>query len=158
MKTTLPKVISFLCMASILLSCTDDGDGENTEVNLDNFIGVWNLVSVTVSEQIDTNDDGILTSNLLTEVDCLREQLLLNANSTWSSTEVSPSVISPITGNLYNVSCTPEIEQEGTWAVSAGTAIFFGQEPRSLVLQGNQLIQEINAELPGLVSLVYQRQ
>lgn len=146
----------FLCFFYQSCSSDDSSDGGN-EINAE-LIGTWELTEVNISEPIDTDDDGTTTTNLLTEVDCLRDTLTLSENGDWSSVGVFPSLISPITGNLYNVSCSDEIRRSGQWGFSGTSLTLVGDLQVVYFYNGTSLTLVIGNELPGLQSLVYLKQ
>jgi hypothetical protein len=152
------SVLGTMTFVLLFLSCSSD-DPSDEEKGVDaRFVGTWELAEVNVSEPIDTNDDGTTTSNLMTEVDCLRDTMVLTENSTWSSTGVFPQLISPITGNLYNVDCSGVIDRSGNWVSSGNTLNLIGSIQAVLVLSGDRLTLIIGDDLPGLQSLVYAKQ
>lgn len=152
------SVIGSLSFVLLFMSCSSDDSSEGEQGVDARFVGTWELTEVNVSEAIDTNDDGTTTSNLMTEVDCLRDTLVLTENSTWSSTGVFPQLISPITGNLYNVDCSGVIDRSGNWVSSGNTLNLVGSIQAVLVLSGDRLTLIIGDDLPGLQSLVYVKQ
>jgi len=94
----------------------------------------------------------------LTEVDCLRDTLTLSNDDIWSSSGVFPSLISPITGDLYNVSCSATINRSGTWEFSGSSLFLTGDFQATFLFDGSRLTLPIGNELPGLQSLVYEKQ
>ena len=152
------SVFGSLSLVLLFLSCSSDDSPEGEQGVDARFVGTWELTEVNVSEAIDTNDDGTTTSNLMTEVDCLRDTLVLAENSTWNSTGVFPQLISPITGNLYNVDCSGIINRSGNWVSSGNTLNLVGDIQAVLVLSGDRLSLIIGDDLPGLQSLVYVKQ
>ena len=155
----LAKLLTLSVLALLVtVSCSSDdsdGGGENQSAEL---VGTWQLVEMNVSQAIDTNNDGVTTSNLLTEVTCLRDTLTLSGGDTWSSSGVFPANISAITGNLYNVSCSTIINRSGTWGFSGSSLFLTGDFQATFFYDGTRLTLAIGNELPGLQSLVYERQ
>lgn len=150
--------VLFVTIASVSISCSSDDSGDGGGDPGAALVGTWVLTEINISAAIDTNNDGSTTSNLLTEVDCLRDTLTLTADNNWSSSGVFPSFISPITGNLYNVSCSPVINRSGTWGFSGSSLFLSGDFLATFLFDGSRLTLPIGNELPGLQSLVYERQ
>lgn len=152
-KTIVPLIFILL----LFLGCSSDSSGGGTDPAAE-LAGSWQLVQLNVSEPIDTNDDGTTTTNLLTEVDCLTDTLTLSADLSWSSTGVFPANISPITGNLYNVTCSAVINRLGTWGFSGSSLFLTGDFQATFLYDGTSLTLPIGNNLPGIQSLVYERQ
>ncbi len=152
-----PQFFGCVVVSFFLMACSTD-DSEGGENSGDELVGTWQLVQVNVSEAIDTNDDGATTTNLLTEVDCLRDTLILSGDDTWSSSGVFPELISPITGNLYNVTCSNIVDRSGTWGFSGSSLFLTGDFQATLFFDGANLTLAIGNNLPGLQSFVYSRQ
>lgn len=137
-------------------SCSSDNDEGNDQQGLE-FAGTYALVEARVSQSIDLNFDGTTSNDLLAEGGCISENLVLNADFSWSSTLVNISVLSPITGNLYNLSCGSPVNLSGNWGVSNNNLFLVGDSNRTFVIQGQFLVEIIGNDLPGLSSLTYSR-
>ena len=147
--------VLFSCL--IFISCTSD-DGNIGEPEGLELAGTWVLTEVNVSAAIDTNDDGTTSSNLLNEVDCLRDTISLDTTFEWTSNEVAATLITQITGNLFNVACSDNRNQNGNWGVSGNNLFLIGSVNRTFLISGNQLIENIGQDLPGIRTMVYERQ
>lgn len=148
-------LISFVMI--LCISCSSDDGGGGTPEGIE-FAGTWVLTEINLSAAIDTNDDGTTSSNLLDEADCLRDTMILDESFSWNSTEVVPNLITPITNNLYNVSCSEERNQNGNWGVSGSNLFLIGSVNRTFLITGNQLIENLAQDLPGIRTMVYTRQ
>ncbi len=148
-------LISFVMI--LCISCSSDDGGGGTPEGIE-FAGTWVLTEINLSAAIDTNDDGTTSSNLLDEADCLRDTIILDESFSWNSTEVVPNLITPITNNLYNVSCSEERNQNGNWGVSGSNLFLIGSVNRTFLITGNQLIENLAQDLPGIRTMVYTRQ
>jgi len=148
----------FSIVTLVLTGCSsDDGAGSGQQQGGE-FSGTWVLTQINLSAAIDTNDDETTSANLLDEVDCLRDTLVLDENFDWSSSEVVTNLISPITGNLYFVSCSDPRSQNGNWGVSGSNLFLIGSVNRTFLISGNQLIENIGQDLPGIRTMVYTKQ
>ena len=153
----LKAILPLLAVAVFLQGCSNDDSGGGNDVSAE-LVGTWQLTEVNVSEAIDTNDDGTTTTNLMTEVDCLEDTLILSADASWSSSGIFPANISPITGNLYNVSCSNVLVRGGNWGFSGSSLFLSGDFQATFLYDGTRLTLPIGNDLPGIQSLVYIRQ
>lgn len=154
------KIVPFISALAIflLLSCSSDDGGSGTNMAGTELVGNWVLSAVNVSSAIDANNDGNTSINLLDEVTCLRESITLKQDFTWSSSAVNADLISAITGNLYNVSCSSTLNTIGTWGFSGNNLIMNGAGTRTLFYDGTKLLETLGNDLPGIQSLVFERQ
>ena len=156
MKTFLGNCILPLLALFIFISCSsDDGGGEQEGIE---FAGTWVLTEINLSAAIDTNDDGTTSNNLLDEVACLTDTLVLDETFEWNSTEVIANLITQITNDLYNVNCSEQRNQNGNWGVSGSNLILVGSVNRTFLISGDVLIENIGQDLPGIRTMVYTRQ
>ena len=160
------KIAMQMCLKNTLLSllvivgfmsCSSDDGGGGGQEGIE-FAGTWVLTQINLSAAIDTNDDGTTSANLLEEANCLTDTLVLDETFEWSSTEVVPNLITQITGNLFNVSCSEVRSQNGNWGVSGSNLFLVGSVNRTFLISGDQLIENIGQDLPGIRTMVYVRQ
>jgi len=152
------KLISFLSIVALFYGCSSDDDNNITPPSGEEFIGTWQLTAITVSNAIDANNDGNTSTNLLDEVACLQETFILNEGFTWTSNAVNVRLISAITGDLYNVSCTDSEATNGNWGVQNGRIFLVGgNTTREFAVAGNEIIETIGQDLPGIQSFSFQR-
>ncbi|MEM1339923.1 MAG: hypothetical protein AAF717_11830 [Bacteroidota bacterium] len=154
MKILLKPFSLFFSVITLLVSCSDDDDAQPAGLEL---AGTWVLTQITVSAPIDGDLNGTSSSNLLDEADCLEDTILLNTNFEWSSTTVTPNITS-ITGDLFSVSCSTVENLNGDWGLSEGNLLLVGSVSRTFMINGDQLIENIEEDLPGIRTFVYQRQ
>jgi len=145
-------VFVFLC------SCSSDDGGGSTELQGEEFIGTWELTAINVSSAIDANNDGNTSTNLLDEVNCLQETLMIDRTLMWTSNAVNVQLITSITGNLYNVSCTDSQATSGNWGDDNGQLVLVGDTTRRFSFNGTLLTETIGNDLPGIQSFVYEKQ
>ncbi|MBT8186628.1 MAG: hypothetical protein HKP38_02540 [Croceitalea sp.] len=153
---TLPYITSLALL--FLFSCSSDDGGSGSNNSGLELVGNWVLSAVNVSSAIDANNDGESSFNLLDETTCLRESITLKQDFTWSSSAVNADLISAITGNLYNVSCSSNLNTIGTWGFTGSNLVMAGAGTRTLFYDGTKLIETLGNDLPGIQSLVFERQ
>lgn len=159
MQRTFKYALLLSLVALFQFACSSDDGGDQEEVNQGAALaGNWALAEVTVSEPIDVNDDQNTSTNLLTEVPCLTGTLTLTPDFTYQFSEVLPQLISPITNDLYNVSCSDVFTQSGSWSFSGTTLTLSGTTTIRFQLDGEHLVVTIGEALPGIDSIVYRRQ
>ncbi|GMN07401.1 hypothetical protein MTsPCn5_27900 [Croceitalea sp. MTPC5] len=141
-----------------MVSCSDDdgdGGGESTGVE---FAGSWQITAITVSSAIDINNDGVTSTNLLDEADCLMGTLQLNSDFTFTASTVTIELLTAITGNLYALTCSDLQNTNGNWGVQAGQLFLVSGTSRPFTISGtNQLTELLGNDLPGIQSVVYTR-
>lgn len=153
------KLLVLLSIVAIFYACSSDDDNNITPPSGEEFIGTWQLTAITVSNAIDANNDGNTSTNLLDEVTCLQETFILNEGFTWTSNAVNVRLISAITGNLYNVSCSDPQATNGNWGVDNGRIFLVGgNDTREFTVAGSEIIETIGQNLPGIQSFTFQRQ
>lgn len=157
MKTFLGNRLLLFFVLLNFISCSSDDNGGGGQEGLE-FAGTWVLSEINLSAAIDTNDDGTTSANLLDEVDCLQDTLVLDETFEWNSTEVVANLITQITNDLYNVSCSEQRSQNGNWGVSGSNLLLVGSVNRTFLISGDQLIENLAQDLPGIRTMVYTRQ
>jgi len=157
MKNTFKSIIFCLFFIIVFSSCESDDGGSTAPMGLE-FAGTWVLTEVTLSAPIDTNDDGTTSANLLDEADCLTDTIVLDESFEWNSNEVVVNLLTQITGNLYNVSCSNPQTQNGNWGVSGSNLFLVGSVNRTFLISGDVLIENLAQDLPGIRTMVYVRQ
>lgn len=149
------KILLFFTAPLLIVSCnTDDGVEGVTPPNFD-VLGLWDLVEVNVSIGQDLNMDGTASTNLMDELDCISGTLLIDGDLVWTY-EQSSIAITAITSNQFNADCTGTTSATGTW-FSNETEVTFGGDDAltTLRISGDQLVNEIGEDLPGVQSFVY---
>lgn len=132
--------LSFIALAGCLglLSCSDD-DSENNNNNGNEVAGTYNLTMVSISEEIDFDQDGTANTDLMLESPCyLDSHIMVNDDGTYTS-EYSYVFHESETG------CTTET-QEGTWDVEGDNLMLTNVSmwptpaPVSYTRDGNTLV------------------
>jgi hypothetical protein len=147
-----------LALASMVLltACSDD-DGNSSGFSPEELVGTWDLTAVNVSSEVDLNDDGVSSSNLIDEQDCISGTITINADNTYQFQQSNFS-ITPITGGLYFVDCNGTVQATGAWASDGVQVAFQGSTTLGTVqLSGNRIIKTVDQDLPGVLSYTYER-
>ena len=129
--------LSFIALAGCLgiLSCSDD-DSDNNNGN--GVAGTYNLTMVSISDQIDFDQDGTANSDLMLESPCyLDSHIIINNDGTYTS-EYSYVFHESETG------CTTETQQ-GSWNIEGDNLMLTNDSmsptpaPVSYIREGNTL-------------------
>ncbi len=143
-----------LCLISLFGCNLDDGvDG----IAPPNFavVGLWDLSEVVMNPPQDLNEDGISSTNLLDELDCLVGALLIDGDLQWSLEQTDLS-ITTITGGQFDIRCNGTVTESGTW-FSDETKVTFEGNPQfsALQIEDGKLVLNLNQDLPGFQKFVY---
>ncbi len=157
MKILMKSKVFTLALVLILISCSSDDNGGGGQAGIE-LAGTWVLTQINLSGPVDANNDGNSSADLLDEVDCLRDTLVLDETLAWNSTEVAVNTVTQITGNLIDVNCPDERNLSGNWGVSGVNLILVGSVNRTFLISGDQLIENLAQDLPGILTRVYIRQ
>lgn len=134
------RILFFITILSFLsIACsTDDSDMASVE-------GVWKLTAYNVADGFDVNSDGIKNINLLNEMECLNNEVLVfeSNGSMYSSSTFNPVIqiyrLNEVTNEYgFNVEC--DIEGVISFATSysqKGNTITFNNHHASIA--DNQL-------------------
>ena len=75
------KLILYLCIAFVLVSFTSCSTDDMQDSNNSSITGVWKLTAWNIEGGFDINNDGTISSNLLNEIDCSRNETLFFDNN-----------------------------------------------------------------------------
>ncbi|MFD0989595.1 hypothetical protein ACFQ1R_05770 [Mariniflexile jejuense] len=104
------RIISALVLvALVLVGCSSDADD-------DTINGVWVLTEWNIANGFDINNDGIISTNILNEIDCVNnETLVFDTNGVVTSNNTfNPSInIALVNGTSNNYLFNVECDQEG---------------------------------------------
>ncbi|MCK8480715.1 DUF5004 domain-containing protein [Psychroserpens algicola] len=110
------KALRLFALVTLVFTfgCSSDDDsstgGSIDEVDL---IGTWNIVTLVSELPLDVDEDGTASENLHTESDCVVEQLIFNADGTWSGdSEYALEFLTELQGVL----CFDN-SRNGTWTL-----------------------------------------
>ncbi|MEN3324366.1 hypothetical protein VP395_11560 [Mariniflexile soesokkakense] len=104
------RIVCMLCFVPfLLLSCFNDTDDDYT------IEGVWKLTDWNVADGFDINNDGIVNTNILNEIDCPNnETLVFESTGVVSSNETfNPTIEIALQNGIlnsyaFNVVCDEE--------------------------------------------------
>jgi hypothetical protein len=148
------NIINFVFIV-LLISCSSD-DTTSQSVANQAIVGNWSRTAINISAAQDVNDDGDSSTNLVDEMNCLTATLSFTDDFKWSfqGNEVN---VNFITGTTYYFSCQNTISKFGTWFSSNGKIALTGDLVVELNLIDALLRQDIGVNLPGLISVEYQK-
>ncbi|MGB3151818.1 MAG: hypothetical protein WBB27_14265 [Maribacter sp.] len=152
------KIPAILFMSLVLLvSCNINDGGEGIAPPNFDVLGLWDLVEVNVNIGQDLNMDGTASTNLMDELDCISGTLLIDGDLVWTY-EQSIVAITAITNDQFNADCAGTTSATGTWFSDEASVTFDGNEALSvLTISGDELVNDIGENLPGIQSFVYVR-
>lgn len=100
---------------TILTACSNDDDNNNVNPNAE-FAGTYNLTSLSAPQEVDYNQDGTASFNLMNETVCYNDsQIVLNEDMTYTAVKSYVFFIS-------ETGCQTE-DSSGTWEVNGSTLI-----------------------------------
>ncbi len=172
------KILLNLCLALMLVFVTSCTSEDIQESNNSQVLGVWKLNAWNIENGFDINNDGVVSTNLLNEIDCsYQETLLFEANNVVSlNTTFNPNLDVVLLNNSdaddeyrFNVECDTEgIVSLASLYTLSGSIISFGNI--EAVIENNKIsiiyknrIEIYNEDLTQIVetkdlTLVYIKQ
>ena len=152
-------IITLLCL--LILSCSS----EDETMDPFPFDGlVFKLTEVNVETSLDLNNDGIFSTNLIQEVDCLNtNQISFLNNSYLREGEIIELNIDDTGDYQYNCISHSSVgiitQYIGNQSLSISETISLNEIERTTFdFDGDKLIENRNESLPNLLSLVYTKQ
>ncbi len=120
------KLKIFLFAFSIaLISCSSDDETTSNEVSL---VGTWELSSAIGSLALDLNQDGTTSTNLLEELPCFKDTIVVNDDSTFTQESVQLD-INAESFPIITAECLDALlNREGAWALDKDR-LTFGYTP-----------------------------
>lgn len=140
MKTLNLLLLSAVCCA--FLSCSDDDSQSNTTKS---YAGTYKISAVVLSGTVDFNQDGVASSNLMTETDCYNNStIVLKDDKTFVSSY-------NFVGIGTEVTCDNEVTS-GTWEVQGNQLVLTNtiMDPplvTNITIQENILVNSLNNAL-----------
>lgn len=144
----------FICL---IISCSDD-DSPAAESEVSKASGTYELIELNVNPPQDINEDGTASTNLLEELSCISGTLNLRSNGTYAFNLTGVQVTS-ITNGLFFIECGSARNSDSNWNIQNGLITLFADvttTPYNLV--DDTLTRTIAEDLPGIQSVVYQKQ
>ena len=135
------KIIFVLTVITLVLtstSCFTDADDKTIN-------GVWALTEWNIEDGFDINNDGIINTNILNEIDCVNNETLVfestgvvSSNFTFNPT-IEIALVNGTSNNyIFNVVCDEEgfISFATTFTINGNVILINGSEG---TLEGNKL-------------------
>ncbi|PWH83168.1 hypothetical protein DIS18_01025 [Algibacter marinivivus] len=109
------KLLLNLCYAILLVCFTSCSSEDIQDSNDSSIVGVWTLNAWNIEDGFDMNNDGTVSTNLLNEIDCDRNETLffdkngvVSLNTTFNP-DINISLLNSET-NTYNFDVTCDTE------------------------------------------------
>ncbi|MBT8282364.1 MAG: hypothetical protein KJO86_01395 [Muriicola sp.] len=144
----------------IITSCSKDSSPAEPKISqeqLDAITGLYNLSEYMVSPAQDLNNDQVFSQNLMEELDCLSASIILREDLSYSKFAMQLN-ISPITNDLYAISCNFNESTSGTWDLVNGQIVLSEESENSYSLDGSVLTLTQGNVLPEFQSQVFIKQ
>ncbi|MEW2922101.1 hypothetical protein AB1A65_11570 [Muricauda sp. ANG21] len=148
-------ILPSLFVTFLTLSCGSDDGGGEVAADLQ-VIGIWDLSEVNISSAQDVDMDGTSSTNLMNELDCISGTILIDGDNVWTFEQTGIS-ITAITGGQFFAQCSVnDVTGTGAWTANGNQITFQGSTILgTLTLNGDQLTNLIDDDLPGIRSYVY---
>ena len=136
-----------ICLTFIFASCSsDDDNGVDSEPGEVSILGTWELISAVGALPLDLNMDGMSSANLLDELSCFEDIIVISDDNTYTQDVTEIDVTLDVSGIIpvVNAECTGDILSEaGAWSLEEDQLTFAsaGLEPMtvSIILTENTL-------------------
>ncbi|WP_378181691.1 lipocalin family protein [Aquimarina sp. SS2-1] len=154
-------LISF---ALVFTSCSNDDDGGDVSPDTVSLVGTWELTSASGALPLDLDMNGSASSNLLDELPCFEDMIVVNDDNTYDQTasELDVNVelgVPPV----VTASCTGmTLTETGTWSLEGDQLTFEanGMDPRTVTItltETSLSFTDVVEDL-GEVALIFTRQ
>ena len=138
------KIIFSAAAAAMLLSCNSDDNNDSTNVSVE---GTWELTKFELTEEVDLDNDGTASANLMDQTECFNNStLVFDADNTADFNIESLDVeIQPVEGGTegeyeYVVTCEGVETNTYTYTTSNNVVtVDTGTLPIALTRDGNKL-------------------
>ncbi|MBW1294696.1 lipocalin family protein [Aquimarina litoralis] len=151
-----------ICFVFIFTSCSNDDDGGGSDMV--SLVGTWELTSATGALPVDLDMDGNASTNLLEELSCFEDTIVVNDDSTYTQdvTEITVDV-EPGIPPVITADCTGNTLMEtGAWSLDGDQLTFTptGMDPTmvTVILTQTTLSFTDTVEDLGQIDLVFTRQ
>lgn len=133
------KILLLLAIACFCLSCEDDDITENN-VSVE---GNWKLTAFTLDEPVDFDNNGTLSTNLISESGCYNNSNLVFATGGLATVAIQgfEAVLEEEGGTTISTTCEAAIPETSIYTVTESAVILDGGTEDEVVLQrsGNTL-------------------
>ena len=133
-------VLAFSCIA--LFACSSDDEGSTNG----SVAGTWKVTAFTTGVPTDFNNDGVSSTNFLTESGCYdNSTIVLAANNVATANFQELDVTFDYNAadpqnSTYTVDCLPSTPFTGIWAQSGNSVtVTIDGEPATFTLTGNTM-------------------
>ena len=139
------KLILNLCIAFILVCSTSCSTDDMQDSNNSSIIGVWKLTAWNIEGGFDINNDGTVSSNLLNEIECSRNETLFFDNNgivslnTTFNPDIGIALLNETTNEFrFDISCDTEgVISLATEYTVKDSVITIGES--EAMIEGNQI-------------------
>lgn len=151
------NIVIYLFATFILYSCAnDDAPANDSEVS--KAAGTYQLIELNVDPAQDINDDGTESTNLLDELSCISGTLVLRSDGSYSLNLTGIEVTS-ITNGEFFIACATPRNSSSNWNIQGGQVTLFADVTTTpYVLANDNLTRTLGENLPGIHSVVYEKQ
>jgi len=139
------KLILNLCIAFILVCFTSCSTDDMQDSNNSSITGVWKLTAWNIEGGFDINNDGTISSNLLNEIDCSRNETLFFDNNgivslnTTFNPDIDIALLNETTDEYsFDITCDTEgVISLATEYTVENSVIMIGES--EAMIKGNQI-------------------
>jgi hypothetical protein len=140
------KIFS-LALVLVLFSCSKSDEASDVAPpTVASVSGSYLLTKINVSVPQDLNNDGIKSTNIMSETNCYNQNILvLKENGTYTLTDKGLEIeISGPNGSITTLSCYTDPIISGTWSLSGNTIKFIDNgETRTLNVKDNTITETV---------------
>ncbi|MFD2564058.1 lipocalin family protein [Aquimarina rubra] len=161
------KNIFFLFLISFALvftSCSNDDDGGDVNPDTVSLVGTWELTSASGALPLDLDMNGTASSNLLDELPCFEDTIIVNDDNTYDQTASELDVNVEIgVPPVVTASCTGvTLTETGTWNLDQDQLTFApsGMDAKTVTITLTETTLSFTdvVEDLGEVALIFTRQ
>lgn len=151
------KLLMLSTLSFIMMQSCSEGDNGDHGFSSAELVGTWDLVEIRLSEGVDMDGNGTLSSNLLNEADCISGAIVLKDDTTYQFEQTSFKITANA-DSQYNADCYGTYLVTGAWASNGSEVAFQGSDVLgTLQLMGNRIIKSEDEALPGVETYIYEK-
>ncbi|GAB5472304.1 MAG: hypothetical protein Mars2KO_04030 [Maribacter sp.] len=152
------KTVALLVSSTVALFSCSDTNGSTSEREVSRASGTYILTELNVAPPQDIDGDGVISVNLISELNCISGILFLRPDGTYELNLTGVEVTS-ITNGRFFFSCGTPRNSDSTWNIQNGSVTLFADVTTTpYKLADNQLTRIVGEDLPGIQSVVYVKQ